>query len=215
MDPVFRDPRRVLQDDGNTDLQFYQGIISVWNTATFANVIQVAGTTLRNVPILTSAGLNALRAGDPIALLKYKNSWFIIGRVVSTTSSFVEAQFPIVLYPMFQSAVALGAGGFSLLNAGTLVTWEGRARVSHPKIEVDGIWGQASGSNSTRYDLLVSGKSVGYWIITGVVEVARHGPFDVSAFIGQDWVKIELAITSSTGTGQVAFQPLGVYFRQT
>jgi hypothetical protein len=215
VDPVFRDSRRVLEDDGNTDLQFYQGIISVWNTATFANVIQVAGTTLRNIPVLTSAGLNALRAGDPIALLKYKNSWFIIGRVVGITSSFVEAQFPIVLYPMFQSAVALGSGGFSLLNAGTLTTWEGRVRVSHPKIEVDGIWGQASGSNTVRYDLLIGGKSVGYWIVTGVVEVARHGPFDVSAFIGQDWLKIELAITSSTGTGQVAFQPLGVYFRQT
>lgn len=202
-------------EDGNTDLSFHQGIISVWNTTTFANVIQVCGTTVRNIPILTSAGLSALRAGDPVAILKYKNSYFILGRIVSLTSPFVEPQFPVVLYPMFQTDLPLGTSGYSTIPVGTLVTWEGRIRVSHPKIEVDGIWGQASGSNTVRYDVKLGGQSVGFWVTSGGLEVARKGPFNINAFIGQDWLKIEIAITSSTGSGLVAIQPLGVYFRQT
>lgn len=201
--------------DRNSDVSFHQGIIQVWNTSTFANVILVGGTSVRNIPILTSAGLSALRAGDPVALLQYQNSYFILGRIVSLTSPFVEPQFPIVLYPQFQSSTALGAIGYSNVSVGTLATWEGRIRVSHPKIEVDGIWGQASGANTTRYDVLIGGKSVGFWIVSSALQVSRKGPFDVSSFIGQDWIKIEVAITSSTGVGQVAIQPLGCYFRQT
>lgn len=201
--------------DGNSDISFHQGIISVWNTTTFANVIEVAGTTVRNLPILTSAGLSALRAGDVVAVLQYKNSYFILGRIVSLTSPFVEPQIPIVLYPLFQPDVALGTGGYAVVPVGTLVTWEGRIRVSHPKIEVDGIWGQASGTNTVRYDLKISGQSVGFWVVSGALQVARKGPFNVNAFIGQDWAKIEITITSSTGTGFVAFQLLGAYFRQT
>jgi len=206
---------RIGASDVNTDLSFHQGVISVWNSTTFANVIAVAGTTLQNVPVLTSAGLFALRAGDTVALLQYKNSFFILGRIVSLSSAFVEPLVPIVLYPMFQSSVALGANGFAHVPVGTLTTWEGRVRVSHPKIEVDGIWGTTSGANTTRYDLLLGGVSVGSWIVSNTIEVARHGPFNISPFIGQDWLKVEIAITSSTGAGQVAFQLLGAYFRQT
>lgn len=207
--------RRSIEPDGNTDISFHQGIISVWNSQTFSNIISVSGTTVRNIPILTTAGLSALRAGDTVAILQYKNSYFILGRIVSLTNRLVEPQFPIVLYPLFQTSVAPGTAGYAFIGVGTLVTWEGRIRVSHPKIEVDGIWGAAAGTNTVRYEMKLSGNVIGTWVVSAGLVVTRFGPFDISPYIGQDWARIEIAITSSTGTGAVAFQILGCYFRQT
>jgi len=201
--------------DGNTDISFHQGVISVWNSTTFSNIIQIAGATIQNVPILTTAGLSALRAGDTVAILQYKNSYFILGRIVSLTNPLVEPQFPIVLYPMFATKVAPGDGGFMYVDVGKLVTWEGRIRVSHPKIEVDGIWGATSGTNTVRYEMKLSNNVIGFWVVSAGITVSRFGPFDISPYVGQDWARIEIGITSSTGTGTVAFQLLGCYFRQT
>lgn len=206
---------RTLGSDVNTDVSFHQGVIAQWDSTNFTNQITVQGTTINNVPVLTSAGIVGLRVGDPIAVMQYKTTYFILGRIVTQTSQLSEPLFPIVLYPLFQSSVALGASGYAQLAAGTLSSWEGRVRVVHPKIEVDGIWGQASGSNTAIYDLKLGGEAVGEWTVSGALEVARHGPFDVTRFIGQDWLKIEIVLVASSGTGQVAFQPLGAYFRQT
>lgn len=202
------------QADVGNELSFLQGTIVTWDAISFTNQVAVAGTTLRNLPVLTSAGLVALRAGDPVAILKYKATYFILGRIVNLSTQLTQPQFPIVLYPLFQSAVAIGTSGFSILNAGTLTSWEGRTLFNYPKVEIDGIWGQASGSNTTRYELQVVGQTIGFWDVTGTILVQRFGPFDVRNYIGQDWLKVELKTTISTGTGTYAFQPLAFYHRQ-
>lgn len=199
----------------DSEISFHQGKILSWNGSGGTNTIEVAGTPLVNLPALTSAGLIALREGDVVGVLRYRSSYFILGRVVALNTQLVEPQWPIVVYPMFQRSEAAGVAGYTTVPATSLFTWEGRIRVSHPKIEIDGIWGQASGSNATTYAIKLGGTVVGQWAVSGALEVARHGPFDVSSYIGQDWLKVEVAITVSTGTGQVAFQPLGLYFRQT
>lgn len=215
MNPLVDALARTLGSDSNSDVSFHQGVISAWSSVNFTNQINVQGSTINNVPVLTSAGLVGLRVGDPIAVLQYKNSYFILGRIVTLASQIIEPQFPVPMYAMFQSSVALGSAGYSTLPAGTLSSWEGRVRPAQPKIEVDGIWGQASGANTTVYSMRLGGEEVGFWSVAGGLEVARHGPFDVARFVGQDWLKIEITLTVSSGTGQVAFQPLGVYFRQT
>lgn len=215
MDTLVDALSRTLGSDANSDVSFHQGVIAAWSSVNFSNQINVQGSTINNVPVLTSAGLVGLRVGDPVAILRYKNSYFILGRIVTLTSQLIEPQFSVVLYPQFQPSTALGTGGFATVPAGTLVSWEGRVRPAQPKIEVDGIWGQASGANTTVYSMRLGGEEVGFWSLSGALEVARHGPFDVERFVGQDWLKIEITLTVSSGTGQVAFQPLGCYFRQT
>lgn len=199
----------------DSEISFHQGKILSWNGSGGTNKIEVAGTALDNLPVLVSAGIVALREGDVVGVLRYKTSYFVLGRVVALNTQLVEPQWPIVVYPQFQRSEALGTGGYTTVAATSLFSWEGRIRPSHPKVEIDGVWGQSSGANTTTYAIKLGGTTVGQWTVGGGLEVARHGPFDISQYIGQDWLKIEVSITSSTGTGQVAFQPLGLYFRQT
>lgn len=206
----------------STDLKFHQGLVLAWNAATGQNTIRVAGSDIADVPVLTSAGLVALRPGDPVAVFKYKSAYFIFGRIVGVDSGLVQPQWPIVLYPMFNANGTPGSTGYARVNGGVLATWEGRIKVSHPKIEVDGVWGNASGTGSSTYALKIDNTTVGQWTVTGlVVDHASvlaglsTGGFDVSAFLGRDWLKVEVAITTNGSTGELAFQPLGVFFRQT
>jgi hypothetical protein len=209
------DLARYLVPQGESDLGFRQGVVTAWDSVTNENTILVAGTEIPNVPFINAAGMIALAPGDNVALLRYKSTLFILGKVVLPGSVFAQPQWPVILYPQFTSTVTGGAIGYAQVVAGTLASWEGRILPTLPKIEIDGIWGQASGSNTVTYELQLGGQTYGTWTTSGALEVARHGPFDISDRIGQDWLKVELKITSSTGTGQVAFQPLGVYFRQT
>lgn len=199
----------------DSEISFHQGKILSWSGSGGTNMIEVAGTPLNNLPVLVSAGMIALREGDVVGVLRYKTSYFVLGRIVALNTQLVEPQWPIVVYPQFQRSEALGTGGYTTVVATSLFSWEGRIRASHPKIEVDGVWGQSSGANTTTYAIKLGGTIVGQWTVGGGLEVARHGPFDISQFIGQDWLKVEIAMIVSTGTGQVAFQPLGLYFRQT
>lgn len=197
------------------DLEFHQGTVIAWSSTAGTNTIQMAGGTVTNVPAITAAGLISLRPGDHVAMLRFKSSLFIVGTVVAPGNTFVQPQWPIILYPMFQPNIAVDNGGFHNISAGKLVTWEGRLMPALPKIEVDGIWGVLTGTGNITFKLLLGGQEVGAWSYTNSFAVERKGPFDISKFIGQDWLKIEIAITASSGTGVMAFQPLGVYFRQT
>lgn len=199
----------------DSEISFHQGKILSWSGSGGTNSIEVAGAVLSNLPALTSAGLIALQEGDVVGVLRYKSTYFVLGRVVALNTLLVEPQWPVVIYPQFQRSEALGTSGYTTVAAGSLFSWEGRIRASHPRIEIDGVWGQSSGSNTSTYAIKLGGTVVGQWTVGGGLEVARHGPYDITSYIGQDWLKVEVSITASSGTGQVAFQPLGLYFRQT
>lgn len=62
-------------------LSFRQGEVITFNSATGANSIDVGGTTLVDVPMLNSGEAVALKAGHIVALLTWKSSWWILGRV--------------------------------------------------------------------------------------------------------------------------------------
>lgn len=193
------------------NVDFHTGQIISWNSNT-ANSVRVLGTVVGNVPVLTSASTSALVPGATVGLLRVKTQYFILGRVVTQDTGLVNPQFPIVLYPLFNPDGVPDTVGYWSITTGLLATWEGRLRAAFPYVEVDGVWGNASGSGSTTYAVKLGGTTVGQWTSTGL-EVSRKGPFLIQDFIGQDWLKIEVAITASTGTGQKAFQVLGCYFR--
>lgn len=197
---------------GTSTLDFHTGEIITWNSTTATNTVRVQGVVLNNLPVLTSAGSVGLEPGVTVGLLKVRTQYFILGRIVDQSTGLVNPQFPIILYPIFISNGVAGSVGQYRVNTGILATWEGRIKVSFPYIEVDGVWGNLSGAGSTTYEIKLGGTTVGAWTET-TLNVVRRGPFDIRAFMGQDWLKIELAITVSTGTGEKAIQPLGCYFR--
>lgn len=193
-------------------LDFHTGQIIAWDGVGQTNQVLVLGRVMFNLPVLTSANTTGLEVGASVGILRVRTQYFILGRVVDQTSGLVNPQFPIVLYPQFISNGAASSIGQYRVNSGVLATWEGRVRVSFPYIEVDGVWGNLSGVGSTTYELKLGGTTYGSWTDT-TLSVGRRGPYDVRDRIGQDWLKIELAITASTGAGEKAFQPLGCYFR--
>lgn len=200
-------------DGSLADFGYHQGQVMAWNATNNTNRIKVAGTELTNLPVLTSAGSVSLEPGVSVGILRYRTTYFVLGRVVAPGSGLVQPQTPVLLYPQFVSNGATSSIGQARVNSGVLATWEGRVRPNMPFVEVDGVWGNLSGSGSTTYQIKLGGAKVGEWTAT-TLDVNRKGPFDVRAYIGQDWLKIELAITASTGTGEKAIQPLGLYFRQ-
>lgn len=200
-------------DTSLSELGMHIGEVMTWDSATGTNQVRVAGTVVDNIPILTSAGTVSLDAGTPVAVLRYRSSYFVLGRIVGPGSGLVQPQTPVPLYPQFASNVVAGTTGTARVNSGVLATWEGRARPNLPYIEVDGIWGNLSGAGSTTYEVRLGGVPVGSWTST-TLDVSRKGPFSCEDRIGQDWLKVELAITASTGTGEKAIAPLGMYFRQ-
>jgi hypothetical protein len=207
-----------------SDLRFHQGLVITWNSNTGSNLVRIAGSDIPDVPVLTSAGLVSLAPGDPVMVLRYKSKFFVVGRVVGPNSGFVQPMWPIVMYPLF---VPVGAAGTSIVaytvNVGVTASWEGRARISHPKIEVDGIWGNASGVGTNTYQLIVNNVTVGQWSTTGGIVVDHAsvlagmstGGFDVSGLLGHDWTGIKVSLVTNGSSGQAALQVLGAFFRQT
>jgi hypothetical protein len=115
--------------------------------------------------------------------------------------------------------ICMATGHFDYSNiavSGTERTmWEGRIPfVSGPYIEIDGVWGQASGSNSNTYRLKVGGVEVGSWTVGGGLVLNRRGPYSLLSQLNAAWVPVELTV-QSTGTGVVACEVLACSMRQT
>lgn len=67
---------------GKADLGFRQGTLLAWDPQTGANTVEVGGTKLSNIPTLSASTL-ALAAGDVVALLRYRSTFFITGRIAA------------------------------------------------------------------------------------------------------------------------------------
>lgn len=119
------------------------------------------------------------------------------------------------LYPFF----SLPSGLYSYASVGVAsvtsetVLWSGRIpSVTHPRVEIDGVWGQASGANNSTYRLKLNGNTIGTWNETGLA-VGRRGPFDVVPYIDASYAGIDLTCVAS-GSGSVACQVVGFAQRQ-
>lgn len=130
-----------------------------------------------------------------------------------------EPWISVPLYPAMPLSSTGGLGQYANIAASNCtggVAWEGRiGKVSHPRIQIDGIWGRASGSNAlSTYTLEVGGTDVGTWNESAIT-VGVRGPYDISAKLGQSNLAVKLKVSASgTGTDQIAIQPYGVWMRQ-
>ena len=202
-------------DTSLPDFGFHQGLVLAWNSTNGTNRIRVAGSDLNNLPVLSSAGSVSLEPGTVVGILRYHSVYFVLGRVVSPGSGLAQPQQAVVLYPQFAPVhPTAGTSGYHTVSAGTLTAWEGRARPTQPYIEIDGIWGVATGTGSVTYEVWLNSQKYGSKTYTTGPHVERIGPFDIRDRIGQDWLRVQIIITASSGTGEIAFGVLGAYFRQ-
>lgn len=75
------DDLSTLFNNDRAGVRFRQGTILSWDQNTGANAVDVAGSTLTNLPILNTGEAIALRAGFVVGLLGQDGTWFIIGRI--------------------------------------------------------------------------------------------------------------------------------------
>lgn len=123
----------------------------------------------------------------------------------------------VPLYPKFTVAAS---SVYSYMNlpvasvAAETTLWEGRIpMVTHPFMVVTGVFGQASGSNSSTYRLKLNGVTVGTWAETTIVN-ANRGPYNVAASLGLANVPVEVTAVAA-GTGNIGCQIYSLYQRQT
>ena len=66
---------------GEPDIGFRQGIVRAWDEKTGTNEIEVGGARLTNLPCLNIGEFVILQPGDVVGLLRFKTSYFILGRI--------------------------------------------------------------------------------------------------------------------------------------
>lgn len=190
---------------------YRQGIVVAWDGNAQTNQINVAGSVLTNLPTISMADVFNIRVGDPVAVVRYNDSYAIIGRIRRVGPGSLWTHVP--LYPQFIPLLAAGTSGYWTVNVGTSVSWESRTFITHHTlIHVDGIWGSSSGSNTSTYEVIVDGNVVGTWTAGGL-DVGNKGPYNVSGFRDRTFIKVEVKLASSVGSGTVAIQVLGCFLR--
>lgn len=196
------------------NLGYRQGVVVTWDLVAGTNQVRIADGILNNLSVITQSDLLNIRPGDTVAVIKYNDSYAVLGKIKNGVSAGTPWS-PVPMYPQFNPLGAAGATGYWTVNVGTLASWEGRIYATHHAyIEVDGVWGQASGSNTVTYQLQLGGVLVGTWTTVTTLDVGRKGPFNITPFRDQQFLKVEVKITSSVGSGTVANQVLGCYLRQ-
>lgn len=62
-------------------LAFRQGTVITWTRSTGENTVNVGGTVLSNLPMLTMGEVTNLVAGDVVGLLRAGTQYFVLGRI--------------------------------------------------------------------------------------------------------------------------------------
>jgi hypothetical protein len=174
-------------------------------------------------------GLDLIRPGGNKVLHFETPGWFalydtgggiILSDDIATGRGLARPWLPVQLHSCFVSATGDDTAGevtaydqiaVSKVTSET-VMWEGIAPISHPYLQVAGLWGTATGANSATYRLKVAGETVRTWT-TGALEYSVKDPALVTKWTGLDWVQVQITVVAS-GTGTVACAARGCYLRQ-
>ncbi|MCS7477509.1 hypothetical protein ACFFQW_36005 [Umezawaea endophytica] len=116
-----------------SEVGFSQGFVVSWNPDTGENVIKTRGATFNNVSVMDSSDIVTIRAGSIVGLLRWKNSYFVLGSIVAPGSDTVEARSAISFStgitpgPLNQSqGTGTSSGYVESGNDVTFTTYSGR-----------------------------------------------------------------------------------------
>lgn len=111
---------------------FHSGVLEAFDPATGTNTVTVAGGTLSNLPVLNADAVT-LEAGDTVAVMKVRSSYFVLGKI---TSGAAGSGLPVGA--MLMTPVAAAPAGFLLCDGATYDT------ADYPKL-ADYLTGGAPG----------------------------------------------------------------------
>ncbi len=114
-------------------LDFASGRILYFNRATGRNGVRVNGAYLHDLPILNIAASIDLSAGDTVALLRYKSTFFILGRVVVPGEA-----------PLARAALATGSAQADQNGVDLTTSWKQYAK-DDPRLSIPVPDGYTSG----------------------------------------------------------------------
>lgn len=91
------------------------------------------------------------------------------------------------------------------------VLWEGWNWIHHPGFLLAGVWGEATGINSSTYRVYAAGDLVGTWSLSSPGFGQSYRIFDVSPYVGTENTFMQVSVQAS-GTGNVACDVYGASF---
>jgi hypothetical protein len=71
----------ILAQSAAPNVDFRQGTIIAWDSATGTNTVEVGGAMLTDLPALNLGSVTVLVPGDVVGLLKWKTTYFVLGRI--------------------------------------------------------------------------------------------------------------------------------------
>ncbi len=164
--------------------------------------------------------------GEPFFAMRDQNNVILFSDNAAGSGGMARPWLPIPMYSKFVTETdagpdpALGVTfDYAYLDNSLLtsekVLWEGRASVLHKFVQLRAVTGRAiGGTHVARYRLKFNGTTVGTWTDTSLTNALR-GPYDISAFLDQNDVTVELTCSLDTGgAGSTACQIYSVYMRQ-
>lgn len=144
---------------------------------------------------------------------------FIVQDDQDADSGLAKPWLDVTLYPLFSMAASTVYGYLNLpVSATERTLWTGQIpHVSHPRLQVAGIFGQASGSNANTFRLREvggGGAVIGTWSTTTGQLLNDVWVFDVESLYDRVGLPVDLTVQSS-GSGNVACQVTSVCLRGT
>lgn len=94
---------------------FRQGTILSFDQSNGANTVNVAGTVLTNVPIISGSESLEFSPGDVVVLLRFASSWAILGRVV------IPGGAAFATSALATSGIGIVASNFALSTSPTAI----------------------------------------------------------------------------------------------
>lgn len=123
-----------LQQRLNTDIGYHQGVIAKWDAQTGSNIIDMAGTPLTDLPMLNITEALVLKPGMVVGLLRFKQTYFILGRIVIPNQpdffSGVMPNMTTTLWPINSDAALQN----NTVDSKWYPKWVGGFVVNHPAL---------------------------------------------------------------------------------
>ena len=164
----------LLTRKNGQDLGFRTGVVLTWDPLTGENTISVAGAVLEDLPILNNTDVVGIAAGDTVALVRFQNAYFIMGRIIPAGSSQLAAS---ALKTTFHTAEF---SNFAISSAGTWLVPGHTVNESAPAgYSLLNLMATVSGTvKNTR---AVTDSVTLMDLVTQDVEAGRRAPMSLSA----------------------------------
>lgn len=151
--PTSDDLTGVLLPADASDIGFHQGVIVEWNAQTGTNVINVLGSLQSDLKMLNITEALVLQPGHVVGLLRFRNSFFILGRIVTpNTPEFFTGVMPNLAYTLWpvNSDAALQT---NTVDSAYYPKFVGAFIVSHSKLSFEAVLNLSGGTPAGNWRL--------------------------------------------------------------